>query len=126
MTAFRSGQLALVCAFALGTVTAVQAQSLDDLRNAQASSVLTYGMGYANQRYSPLERINKRNVANLVPIWNYSLNNSQGQESQPIVYDGMMFVTTHTATVAIDAMSGRQIWKQELEFAPDEIGRAHV
>jgi alcohol dehydrogenase (cytochrome c) len=33
-----------------------------------------------------------------VPVWNYSLNNSQGQESQPIVHDGVMYVTTHTST----------------------------
>ncbi len=31
-----------------------------------------------------------------MPVWNYSLNNSQGQESQPIVYQGVMYVTTHT------------------------------
>ncbi len=100
---------------------AVQAQSLTDLRNDQATpgDVLTYGMGYSNQRFSPLTRIDKQNVAKLVPVWNYSLNNSQGQESQPIVYDGVMFVTTHTSTVAVDAMTGKQIWKQELEFAPD-------
>ena len=76
-------------------------------------------MGYSNQRYSPLQRIDKRNAARLVPVWNYSLNNSQSQESQPIVYEGTMYVTTHTSTVAIDALTGRQVWKQELEFAGD-------
>ena len=30
-----------------------------------------------------------------------------GQESQPILYGGTMFVTTHTSTVAIDAMTKR-------------------
>ncbi|MGZ5242137.1 MAG: outer membrane protein assembly factor BamB family protein, partial [Caldimonas sp.] len=114
-------RVALVCAVALGSGFAVQAQTLDDLRKDHETpgNVLTYGMGYANQRYSPLKKIDKQNVAKLVPVWNYSLNNPQGQESQPIVYDGVMYVTTHTSTVAIDAMTGRQVWKQELEFAPD-------
>jgi alcohol dehydrogenase (cytochrome c) len=76
-------------------------------------------MGYNNQRYSSLKSINKKNVANLVPVWNYSLNNPQGQESQPIVYDGVMYVTTHTSTVAVDALTGKQIWKNEIEYAPD-------
>ena len=76
-------------------------------------------MGYSNQRYSPLKSISKGNVAKLSPVWNYSLNNSQGQESQPIIHDGMMFVTTHTTTVAVDPLTGKQIWKQELEFASD-------
>ena len=121
MKATRSCQLALACTLALGAWTAPLAQTLTDLRNDQAvpGSVLTYGMGYANQRYSPLESINKANVRKLVPVWNYSLNNSQGQESQPIIYDGVMYVTTHTSTVAIDAITGRQVWKQEIEFPSD-------
>jgi alcohol dehydrogenase (cytochrome c) len=113
---------AIAFAFAMIPVVGpVGAQSLDDLKNDQrtAGDVLTYGMGYANQRYSPLTSINKDNVARLVPVWNYSLNNPQGQEAQPILYQGVMYVTTHTSTVAIDALTGRQIWKQELEFAPD-------
>ena len=121
MKASHSRQLALAFTLALGAWPATQAQTLSDLRDDQASpdNVLTYGMGYANQRYSPLKAVNKSNVGKLVPVWNYSLNNSQGQESQPVIYDGIMYVTTHTSTVAIDALTGRQIWKQELEFASD-------
>jgi len=97
------------------------AQSATDLLNDHrtAGDVLTYGMGYNNQRYSALKSISKSNVSKLVPVWNYSLNNSQGQESQPVIYQGVMYVTTHTSTVAIDALTGKQIWKQELEFASD-------
>ena len=113
----------LVLSLGIGVVAAGggQAQTLADLGNDHATTenVLTYGMGYANQRYSPLQRIDKSNVERLVPVWNYSLNNSQGQESQPVIHDGMMFVTSHTSTVAIDPMTGRQVWKQELEFASD-------
>ncbi|MBC7482849.1 MAG: hypothetical protein H7337_13335 [Rhizobacter sp.] len=58
-------------------------------------------------------------MAKLTRVWNYSLNHSQGQESQPIIYDGVMLVTTHAATVVVDPLTGRQIWKQELEFASD-------
>ena len=97
------------------------AQSLDDLKSdpRTGGDVLTYGMGYSNQRYSPLKAVNAKNVHDLVPIWNYSLNNPQGQESQPIVWQGVMYVTTHTSTVAIEALTGRQVWKQELEYAAD-------
>lgn len=118
----RSKWIALALAVAPAIVGGpVIAQNLDDLKNDHrtAGDVLTYGMGYNNQRYSALKAINKGNVANLVPVWNYSLNNPQGQESQPIVHDGVMYVTTHTSTVAIDALTGKQIWKQEIEYAPD-------
>lgn len=105
---------------------ASQAQTLSDLLNdeKETANVLTYGMGYSNQRYSPLKSINKANVGKLVPVWNYSLNNSQAQESQPIVMDGVMYVTTHSSTVAIDAVTGKQIWKQELDF-PSDLAKYH-
>ncbi len=42
-----------------------QAQNDEALKNdgKSTSDVLTYGMGYNNQRYSPLTQINKSNVA---------------------------------------------------------------
>jgi alcohol dehydrogenase (cytochrome c) len=55
---------------------------------ATPGDVLTYGMGYNNQRYSPLKQINSKNAAKLQPAWTYSLNNPQGQESHPIIHEG--------------------------------------
>ena len=99
----------------------VQAQNADALKNdgKSTSDVLTYGMGYNNQRYSPLKQINTGNVAKLVPVWAYSLNNTQSHESQPIVYQGLMYVTTHDATVAIDAVTGKQVWRTPVELPQD-------
>ena len=78
MNPIHTWRLALAGALVLATAAPAQAQSLADLRNDQnaPTSVLTYGMGYANQRYSPLKKIDKSNVSKLVPVWNYSLNNS--------------------------------------------------
>ena len=42
-------------------------------------NVLNYGMGYNLQRFSPLTQINKDNAKNLVPVWNYSLDNDRGR-----------------------------------------------
>jgi alcohol dehydrogenase (cytochrome c) len=97
------------------------AQSLNDLTqdNATPKDVLTYGMGYNNQRYSALKQINAGNAGKLHPVWAYSLNNSQSQESQPIVYNGVMYVTTHNATMAINPVTGKQIWKQDIDLPQD-------
>jgi len=105
----------------LALAASAPAQSLDALKNDAATpqDVLTYGMGYNNQRYSPLQQINTKSVDKLTPVWSYSLNNPQGQESQPIVYDGVMYVTTHNTTVAINPLTGKQIWKQEIELPQD-------
>jgi alcohol dehydrogenase (cytochrome c) len=99
----------------------VQAQDDQALKNDAKSTgdVLTYGMGYNNQRYSALKQINAGNVKKLVPVWAYSLNNSQSHESQPIVHDGVMYVTTHDATVALNPITGKQIWKTAVELPQD-------
>ena len=106
---------------ALVTAPAGFAQSNDALKNDAASTgdVLTYGMGYNNQRYSPLKQINAGNAAKLQPVWSYSLNNAQSHESQPIIHDGVMYVTTHSATMAINPITGKQIWKQDVELPQD-------
>jgi alcohol dehydrogenase (cytochrome c) len=99
------------------------AQTLDDLKKdgngGSTDNILTYGMGYHQQRYSPLKEINKQTVKRLVPVWNLSLDNNWGEQAQPIVYNGVMYVTNAKATVAIDVATGKQIWKQTLDWPPE-------
>ena len=77
------------------------AQTLDDLKKdgngGSTDNVLTYGMGYHQQRYSPLKQINKQTVKRLVPVWNLSLDNNWGEQAQPIVHNGVMYVTNAKA-----------------------------
>ncbi|HEU0221511.1 MAG TPA: PQQ-dependent dehydrogenase, methanol/ethanol family [Paracoccaceae bacterium] len=102
-----------------------QGQSFDELKNDAATpgDVLTYGMGYDLKRYSTLGQITRENVGRLVPVWAYSLNDDRGQESFPLVHDGVMYVTTHKATMAVDALTGRQIWKTLHDY-PAEAPRS--
>jgi alcohol dehydrogenase (cytochrome c) len=99
------------------------AQTLDDLKKdgngGSTDNILTYGMGYHQQRYSPLKQINKQTVKRLVPVWSLSLDNNWGEQAQPIVYNGVMYVTNAKATVAIDVATGKQIWKQTLDWPPE-------
>jgi alcohol dehydrogenase (cytochrome c) len=103
--------------------TGATAQTFDDLKKdgngGSTDNILTYGMGYHQQRYSPLKQINKQTVKRLVPAWNLSLDNNWGEQAQPIVYNGVMYVTNAKATVAIDVATGRQIWKQTLDWPPE-------
>lgn len=111
-------------AVALAMSTPAYAQSADELVNDTATpgDVLTYGMGYGQQRYSQLDQINADNVGQLTPAWVYSLDDSRGQESHPLVKDGVMYVTTHKSTMALDAKTGKQIWKSLVEY-PAETPR---
>lgn len=101
--------------------TFAAAQTADELKQDAATTgdVVTLGMGHGQQRYSPLNKINAGNVKRLVPVWNYSLGDNRGQEAQPLIYKGVMYVTTHDATHAIDAATGRKIWKNKIEYPPE-------
>ena len=100
------------------------AQTLDDLKNDAATpgDVLTYAMGYDLKRYSPLDQINLETIESLVPVWSYSLSDDRGQESFPLIHQDVMYVTTHKSTMALDAKTGRQIWKTAVDY-PAETPR---
>ena len=90
----------------------------DDLKNDQAdtSRVLTNGMGRHLQRYSPLDTLNRGNVKNLVPAWAFSLGGEKqrGQETQPLIYDGVMYITgSYSRMYAIDVKTGEEIWQYD-------------
>jgi alcohol dehydrogenase (cytochrome c) len=99
----------------------VSAQTLDELRNdgKNTDNVLTYGMGYNLNRYSALNQINKTTVKRLVPVWNLSLDNRWGEQAQPLLYNGVMYVTNARWTVAIDAATGKQLWRTEVDWLPE-------
>jgi alcohol dehydrogenase (cytochrome c) len=99
---------------------AAVAQSADEIKNGAATpqNVLTYGMSYGQQRFSPLDQINRQTVKRLVPAWSYSMDNNTGEESQPLIYDGTMYVTSQNKTVAVDALTGREIWNTPVEYPP--------
>jgi alcohol dehydrogenase (cytochrome c) len=90
---------------------------------ASTGDVLMYGMGPQAQRFSPLTDINASNVAKLVPAFASSLGGEKqrGQESQPLVYDGTIYVTgSYSRLFAFDAKTGEQKWKYEARL-PDGI-----
>ena len=99
------------------------AQTADDLKNDEKTpgDVLVYGMGYSANRFSPLTQINKENVSKLVPVWAYSLADLQGGESFPLIKDGVIYATTHNATVAVDALTGKQIWRVIHDYPPESL-----
>ena len=108
-------KLALMLTLVLGA-TGAFAQTDADLRAdgtkaGSTDNVLTYGMGYHQNRYSPLNQINKSTVKKLVPVWSTSLDNELGEQAQPLIRDGVMYVANARWTYAIDALTGKVIWR---------------
>ena len=102
------------------------AQTTEELRNISRNTdnVTTQGMGYDLKNHSPLMQINRSNIKRLVPIWNISLMNDQGELAQPTVYNGVMYVVNGKWTFAIDVGTGRQIWRTPVESAPEAAAHA--
>ncbi|MEL6678640.1 MAG: PQQ-dependent methanol/ethanol family dehydrogenase [Pseudomonadota bacterium] len=89
-----------------------------DLLNDQSitTQIVTNGMGRDLQRYSPLDILNKENVEHLVPAWAFSLGGEKqrGQETQPLIYDGMMYITgSYSRLYAIDLKTGKEVWQYD-------------
>lgn len=113
----------LVICLAVFLPMGVAAQSADDLLmdDGRPDDVLTYGMGYKLQRFSTLKQINTRTIADLVPAWSFSLGSEYGQEAQPLLYAGVLYVTSPEATYAIEAGSGRRMWTHRVEYAANSL-----
>src|SRR6266566_5410379 len=94
------------------------AQTTDELINdgKNTENVTTQSMGYDRKSYSPLKEINTSNVRRLVPIWNSSLMNDQGELAAPTIYHGVMYVINGKWTFAIDVETGRQIWRTPVKL----------
>jgi alcohol dehydrogenase (cytochrome c) len=102
--------------FAAGTAQAVVTQQMIDADASNTKEVLSWGMGTQGQRFSPLKQISTENVKRLVPAWSFSFGGEKqrGQESQPVIHNGKMFVTgSYSRIYALDVKTGAKLWKYE-------------
>ena len=71
----------------------------------------SYGLDYAETRFSKLKQINADNVGKLGLVWSYNLESNRGVEATPVVIDGVMYVTASWSIVhAIDVRTGQKLW----------------
>ncbi len=103
------------------------AANVDTLRIVAADDEpgnwMTYGRTYSEQRFSPLQQINADNVNGLGLAWSFDLDTDRGQETTPIIVDGVMYITTAWSKVkALDPANGDLIW----EYDPQVPGEKAV
>jgi alcohol dehydrogenase (cytochrome c) len=117
--------LAISLAISVTAQTASAAVTDQDILNDHTitTQVVTNGMGLQGQRFSPLKQINQGNVKKLLPVWSFSFGGEKqrGQESQPIVHDGVMYVTgSYSRVFAVDIKTGEELWQYDARL-PDGI-----
>ncbi|HEX6860058.1 MAG TPA: PQQ-dependent dehydrogenase, methanol/ethanol family [Caulobacteraceae bacterium] len=79
--------------------------------DATAGEWLTHGRTYSEQRYSPLDEINRGNVAKLNLAWSFDLPEERGIEATPLMAGGVLYTTSSWSIVrAFNARTGELIW----------------
>ncbi len=80
----------------------------------------SYGRDYTNQRYSPLKQINSNNVKKLSLQWSYRSGVKASFQTTPIVVDGVMYISLpYNHVAALDARTGKEIWRYEHKLRTD-------
>jgi alcohol dehydrogenase (cytochrome c) len=73
--------------------------------------------------YSPLDEIDRRNVAQLKLVWSRPLGDGGYQEGTPLVHDGIMyFPNPNDVTQALNATTGDFIWEYRRKV-PEDVGQ---
>lgn len=68
--------------------------------------------GPERNHYSPLDQINKNNVQQLKLAWEYHTKDSGQIQCNPIIVNGVLYgMTATTRPFALDAATGKEIWK---------------
>ena len=104
-----------------GAVAVTDKEILDDANTTH--QIVSNGLGLAGQRYSTLDKVNVDTVQQLRPVWALSFGGEKqrGQESQPMIKDGVMYVTaSYSRVFAVDARTGKELWQYDARL-PDGI-----
>jgi PQQ-dependent dehydrogenase (methanol/ethanol family) len=95
------------------------------IKNPHLGDWLTYNGNLQGNRYSGLTQINTSNVNKLGLKWVLPIEHF-GLEATPIVADGVMYMTGPNQAYALDALSGRVIWKYARPRTQGLVGDASL
>jgi alcohol dehydrogenase (cytochrome c) len=91
---------------------------------AEPPQWLMYWGDYRATHYSALAQIDATNVGRLHAAWTFPMTGAAALEATPLVVDGVMYATQPGAVVALDARTGRELWRStraQIEKNPNEI-----
>ncbi len=91
--------------------------------DGDSANWISHGRTYSEQRFSPLDSINRDTVGQLGLAWSADMDTGRGQEATPLVMDGKLYLTTAWSKVkAFDAATGAKLW----EYDPKVPGETAV
>jgi alcohol dehydrogenase (cytochrome c) len=99
---------------AIADTNAVTTPDSKALLNAQADDAnwILPGKTYQGNRYTALTQITPHNVGTLGKAWRTNIADDGEQEASPIIYNGVMYISTpHDGVLALDAANGKLVWQ---------------
>ncbi len=106
----RSGDLSAAARSAKAEAAKAGAGDFAEILNPRPGDWPTYHGRLDGNRHSALAQITTANVRNLSPKWIHSVRGFDN-EMTPLVLDGIMYITATNQVSAIDAATGREIWR---------------
>jgi alcohol dehydrogenase (cytochrome c) len=110
---------------ATATASAQSTPTAQDFVNAAADNAnwILPAKSYTGNHYSGATEITPQNVGNLTLAWKFPIDDEGPVETQPIVWQGTMYVTSaHDHVYALDAATGKLKW--EFKYSPHVIAFA--
>ena len=94
----------------------------EELTDPAPGDWLMYRRTYDGRGYSPLDRIDRDNVADLQLAWVWSMDDGVSQPT-PLVRDGVIYLANPESVVqALDGRTGELLWEYRREFPEDFTG----
>jgi len=118
-----------------GELSAARTQIAADADGVPAGEWHAYGRTGHGQRYSPLEQITPRNVDKLEVAWHYKTGDVRGRAGDPVettfevtplkIGNRLFFCTPHQSVIALDATTGKEIWRYDPQIR-DKLALQHL
>jgi alcohol dehydrogenase (cytochrome c) len=102
-------------------IAAVTGPTQADIDAASPQNWLYASHDYAGTRFVDLKQITPANAGTMRAVCLYRWEQPGPTQTNPLVYDGVMYLTFSRATVAIDAVTCRQRWAHNWEPKGNEI-----
>lgn len=98
-------------AFAAGIGAALHAQT-------PAGDWAYVGYDAGGSKFAPFTQITPANVSQLQPAWSYDLGAPSGYTVTPIVIGNVLYFPVGTTIIAVQADTGKELWKSDLRAIP--------
>ena len=85
----------------------------EDIARPPAENWLSYSGDFSGRRHSDLKQVTPANAKSLAAQWVYHIEGARKLECTPVVANGVMYVTNSNEVHALDARTGRRIWRYQ-------------